>query len=555
MLSELIIENVAVIKKAHINFADGFTALTGETGAGKSIIIDSINAVLGDRVSKSIVRTGAQKASVVAVFENINKSIIEKAAEMDIDISDECIVTRQITADGKSTARINSVPCPVSVLKTLFSNAINIHGQHDSQSLLTPSKHIDILDSFGTDGAVKATYSELYNQYVDISSQISEIESINKDKKDSLDLLAFQVDEIENANISPEEEADLLKERKIARDSEKIISALNQSYGYLSGDDDNIGVLSGLSEACAYLSDIVSYSDIINSINESLNDSLSVIQDSMYDLKNYIDDFDSDVSRLDEIEDRLDVYYKLKNKYGPTVSDVLNYYNKIKNDLDTIEFAREKLEKLYSERDMILDKLAISADRLTQSRKETFDRMASEIQASLRFLNMPNVKFVLSCEKKTYSKDGQDSIEFLISTNKGEEPKPLSKIASGGELSRIMLAIKSVLAEKEETYTLIFDEIDTGVSGSAATKIGKLLKETSKGKQVLCVTHSAQIAAFSDNHLYIEKQFDSENTFTNVKLLNDTERIREIARIISGDNISETALKNAEEMLEYAHSM
>ena len=552
MLCELIIENVAVIEKASINFSEGFTCLTGETGAGKSIIIDSINAIMGERISKNIVRTGADKASIVAVFENLEQSIIDKALEMDIDLRDECIVSRQITAEGKSTARINAVPYPVSVLKTLFSDVINIHGQHDSQSLLTPSKHIGILDSFGTDSAIKATYGQLYKEYVSIEKQIKELEEIDRDKRNTLDLLSFQVQEIEDAQLSAEEEQQLNNDKQLIKNAEHILSSLSDAYNYLFGDDDILGGLSALQEAAMSTEKVCSFAEVLSNISEKLNDAAAIAQDAGFELKSFMDDFDIDISDIDTIEERLDVYYRMKRKYGPEVEDVLAFYEESKKELEKIEFAREKLEKLYDERKVITDKLSISAGRLTQNRKDVFDKLASEIQQSLVFLNMPDVKLYLSCDEKKYSYDGKDDIEFLISTNKGENAKPMAKIASGGELSRIMLAIKSVLAEKEDTHTLIFDEIDTGVSGSAAMKIGRLLKQTSAGKQVLCVTHSAQIAAFADNHLFIRKNTREDSTYTSVTLLDETEREREVARIISGDNISQTALMNAREMITLA---
>ena len=550
MLCELIIENVAVIEKADIVFKDGFTCLTGETGAGKSIIIDSINAIMGERISKNIVRTGAEKASIVAVFENLSQSIIDKAAEMDIDLSDDCIVSRQITADGKSSARINSVPYPVSVLKRLFSDAINIHGQHDSQRLLNPAKHLDILDSFGTDSAVKATYRQFFKEYTRLNKEIKQLEEVDKNKQETLDLLSFQVQEIESARLSEEEEEQLNSDKKLIKNAENILEGLSSAYEYLFGSDDNMGALSMLQQACSDISGITDCSDVLADISERLNECAATAQDTGFDLKNFLDDFDVDISSIDRIEERLDTYYKLKRKYGPEVKDVLAYYENSKAELEKIEFARERLEQLLRQQKVAVDKLSISADRLTQSRKEVFEKLSRGIHQALEFLNMPFVKLYLSCEKKDFTADGRDDIEFVISTNKGEAAKPLAKIASGGELSRIMLAIKSVLAEKEDTHTLIFDEIDAGVSGSAAVKIGKLLKDTSKGKQVLCVTHSPQIAAFADNHMLIEKVTDDSATYTHVRRLEGEDRVREIARIISGENITPTALLNAREMIE-----
>ena len=550
MLCELIIENVAVIEKADIVFKDGFTCLTGETGAGNSLIIDSINAIMGERISKNIVRTGAEKASIVAVFENLSQSIIDKASEMDIDLSDDCIVSRQITADGKSSARINSVPYPVSVLKQLFSDAINIHGQHDSQRLLNPAKHLDILDSFGTDSAVKATYRQFFKEYTRLNKEIKQLEEVDKNKQETLDLLSFQVEEIESARLSEEEEEQLNADKKLIKNAENILEGLSSAYEYLFGSDDNMGALSMLQQACADISGITDCSDVLADISERLNECAAAAQDTGFDLKNFLDDFDVDISSIDRIEERLDTYYKLKRKYGPEVKDVLAYYENSKAELEKIEFARERLEQLLRQQKVAVDKLSISADRLTQSRKEVFEKLSRGIHQALEFLNMPFVKLYLSCEKKDFTADGRDDIEFVISTNKGEAAKPLAKIASGGELSRIMLAIKSVLAEKEDTHTLIFDEIDAGVSGSAAVKIGKLLKDTSKGKQVLCVTHSPQIAAFADNHMLIEKVTDDSATYTHVRRLEGEDRVREIARIISGENITPTALLNAREMIE-----
>ncbi len=549
MLCELMIENVAVIEKTDIYFKNGFTCLTGETGAGKSIIIDSINAIMGERISKNIIRTGADKASIIAVFEKLEKNIIDKAAELDIDIADECIVSRQITMDGKSTARINSVPCSVSALKYIFNDAINIHGQHDSQSLLNSSKHIEILDSFGVDSAIKTTYLQFFDEYSKLEKEIKELENINENKQSSLDLLSFQVKEIEEADLSKEEESQLNSDKQLIKNAENIITSLSSAYEYLFGNDDNFGALSALQEAASETNGVSEFADNLNEISEKLNEAAVIAQDAGFDLKNFIDDFDVDLSDIDRIEDRLDVYYKLKRKYGPEVEDIIEFYENSKKEIEKIEFSNEKLEDLYNKKKIILEKLSISANRLSSNRKEVFNKLSSEIQESLSFLNMPFVKLYLSCVKKNFSSNGQDNIEFLISTNKGEDPKPLAKIASGGELSRIMLAIKSVIAAHEDTHTLIFDEIDAGVSGSAALKIGKLLKYTSIGKQVLCVTHSAQIAAFADNHLIIEKTTSDDSTYTSVRPLTEEDRIREVARIISGDNISDVALLNAKEMI------
>jgi len=554
MLRELTIENVAVIEKASIDFKSGFTCLTGETGAGKSIIIDSINAIMGDRVSKDVIRTGAQKASIVAVFENLNDKIIKTAREFDIDISEECIVSRIISAEGKNSARINGMPVPVSVIKSIFSEAINIHGQHDNQSLLDSTKHLDILDSFGTDPVVFKVYSDIYEDYCDVSKKIKELSSLEKSKQEDLELLQFQVDEIYNADLSEEEEKNLDEQKKLIKNSENIMSALSTAYQMLSGDDEFMGACSALQEAEGEVSAVSEFSEKMSVISETLIDISDKAQDVMYEIRNIIDDFEFDPKLIDEIEERLDTYYKLKRKYGGSVEAVLDYYNRASEKLENIEFAQEKLEQLKAQRSEILAKLKIQADKLTKERQKQFDLMAGEIQKSLEFLNMPFVKLSLHIEEKEYSADGKDQLEFYIVTNKGETPKPLAKIASGGELSRIMLAIKSVLAEKQITDTMIFDEIDAGVSGSASLKIGRLLRQTAHNRQVFCVTHSPQIAAFADTHLYIEKQTKDNATFTSVRQLEYKQRVEEIARIISGENITATAIQNAQEMLANAQN-
>ncbi|MBQ9845758.1 MAG: DNA repair protein RecN [Oscillospiraceae bacterium] len=554
MLRELTIENVAVIEKANITFDNGFTCLTGETGAGKSIIIDSINAIMGDRVSRDVIRTGAAKASIVAVFENLNEDIVKLADEMDIDISEECIVSRVISAEGKNTARINGMPAPVSVIKAIFSEAVNIHGQHDSQSLLDGSKHLAILDSFGVDRAIFDEYTEKYGKYCDINKKIRELSSLEKSKQEDLELLQFQVEEIYNADLSEDEETELLEQKKLIKNAENILSALNAAYGFLSGNDEFIGACSALQQAEGEISSVSEFSEKLGEISETLIDISDKSQDAMYEIRSVIDDFDVDINMIDEIEERLDTYYKLKRKYGGSVQAVLEYYDKASEKLDNIEFAQEKLEKLYAEKAVVLKELEKAAQALTYERCAKFDMMAGDIQASLAFLNMPFVKLSLNIEDKEYAADGKDQLEFYIVTNRGESPKPLAKIASGGELSRIMLAIKSVLAEKQVTDTMIFDEIDAGVSGAASLKIGKLLKETAKNRQVFCVTHSPQIAAFADTHMYIEKTTKGNSTFTTVRRLGTEERVAEIARIISGDNITETAAENAREMLAIAQN-
>ena len=353
------------------------------------------------------------------------------------------------------------------------------------------------------------------------------------------------------AGISIEEEENLLQEKQIAKNAETILTNANRAHNYIFGDDESFGAVSELQEAAGNLLNISSFSPELKAISDKLSEAYAISQDAGYDLKSFIDSFDVDVSRIDEIEQRLDLYYKLKMKYGSTVEDILNFYNESKEKLEKMEFARESLSKLYRERQVVLDKLTISADRLSNNRREVFAQMAEEIKNSLEFLNMPFVTLALDMEKKDFAPDGQDNIEFLISANKGEMPKPLSKIASGGELSRMMLAIKTVLASSDVIDTLIFDEVDTGVSGSAAQKVGLKLKEVSKSRQVLCVTHQAQIAALADSHFLIAKNVKDGRTYTSITLLNYDQRVRELARIIDGVNVTETALAHAEKLMDY----
>ncbi len=549
MLCELIIENVAVIEKANINFTNGFTCLTGETGAGKSIVVDSINAILGDRISKNIVRNGANKAVITAVFDEINQDLVKKADEFEIDISDECIITRQVTSDGKSSARINGMPVSLTVIKEIFSEVITIHGQHDNQSLLNSSKHIDILDGFGVSEYIKSEYLKFFIEYSKINSEIKKLENLDKESEDNLELLSFQIKEIEQAELSIDEEIQLFDNKKRILEAEKIMKNINSAYVLLSGEEGYNGAVSSINYATNELSLAQEYDGKLKEINEKLLEAQNLAEDSLFMLKNFLDDFDIDVSDIDKIEERLDLYYKLKRKYGPEVSDVLNTLENSKKQLKTINFLEEELDNLYQKQENVLPKLKKSAENLTKNRIEIFNKFNAQIKLALEFLNMPSVELILKINDKSYSKTGKDEIEFLIITNKGETQKPLSKIASGGELSRIMLAIKSVLADTDKTDTLIFDEIDAGVSGSAAFKIGKLLKQTANGKQIFCVTHSAQIAAFSDNHLLIKKTSDDKATYTNIAALSKEEKEKEIARIISGDNITSTSLENAKEMI------
>ena len=549
MLKELVIENVAVIEKADVTFDTGLNILTGETGAGKSIIIDSINAIMGNRTSREIVRTGTDRASIFAEFDALGADAVTMISEMGYGSDDTLILNREITADGKSRCRINGMPATAQAMREICSTLINIHGQHDSQDLLNPERHIHILDDFSGIGDQLAAYGSVYSELQAVRKAISGINTDVAYKERQKDLLSYQISEIAGAELRPGEEEQLNEQRKIIRNAEKLREALSAAIDAISGNE-NEGASDLIYRAAASVESVAGISEALAKNAERLNDTYYQLNDISEDLRSALEEFEGSGDDIDAVEGRLDLIYRLKMKYGSSVEEVLAFLAKAQEELEGIESGDERLKALTEREEKLRERADELAAELTALRKAAFGRFEGEIREELRFLNMPEVRF--TCEHKLgdLGPGGRDSMEFFISTNPGEPPKPLSRIASGGELSRIMLAVKNVLAEKDRIGTLIFDEIDTGVSGSGAQKIGLKLKQASGSRQIICVTHSAPIAAFADCHLFIEKDVRDGRTYTSVRRLAFEDRKREIARIISGDAVTEIALKNAEEMIQ-----
>lgn len=551
MLNELTIENVAVIERAQVQFGAGLNVLTGETGAGKSILIDSINAILGNRTTRELVRSGAKKASVWAVFSDYPKEVRQLLEEGGYEPEEDLLLQREIGVDGKTSCRINGRPAAVGFLRELGNCLITIHGQHDSQNLLNAAKHLEILDSFAQSEPLLSNYREIYHQLRELETEIRTLSMDEGEKQRRLDLLRYQVEEIEAAELFEGEEEQLTQQRSQINNARKILESLNGAYTALQGDDSFQGGVDLLADAQGQMEEIGAFSADFASIGERLGDLYYSAQDLVQEIKYALDDFDLDPSRLEEIEERLDLLHNLKRKYGQTVGEILEFQTKAREELDTIEFSDQKLEELAAKRDVTQQKLQQYADKLSALRRDAFARFSGEIESALQFLNMPGIRLTLSYQKSPCGPSGQDDLEFLISTNPGEPPKPLAKIASGGELSRIMLAIKSVMADKDRIPTLIYDEIDAGVSGMAAGRVGQKLLETAhSGHQVICITHTPQIAACAQQHLLIEKTITDGRTFTKLRALDMEGRVAELARIISGDKITPLALANAREMLQ-----
>lgn len=551
MLKELYIKNLAVISEAVIPFTDSFNVFTGETGAGKSILINGINAVLGQRISKDIVRSGCDKAVITALFSGLSDSAKHKLDELGISYdNDEISLTREIMADGGSVARINSRTATVSAIREIGETLVNIHGQHDNQILLSPERHIDILDGYGDLEAMTSGYRESFVKLQEVSRRLKKLAAEERQRDQRIKSLKIAAEEIGSADISENEDDLLDAEYKKAINVYDISRALGNAYTVIDGDENN----SGLAEALeAVISELSSFSDMITVLPEILKRLESVkleLRDISSELIRENDSIDSDPARIAELSARIDVIRDIKKKYGPELSDVFEVYRNALSEIEKYESSAETIRNAADEKDKLLAEVSAKAKELSAARKAAGERFSRQIEEELSFLDMPNVKITVSQNTGNLTGKGMDIIEFLISTNKGEDMKPLSKIASGGELSRIMLALKNVIAHKDNIHTLIFDEIDTGVSGRAAQKIGVKLKEVSSSKQVLCVTHLARIAAMADHHLLIEKQTADGKTFTSVKTLSDDERRYEIARIMVGDEITDAALKNADEMLK-----
>lgn len=550
MLSQLFIKNIAVIESASIDFENGFNVFTGETGAGKSILIDAINAVLGGRTSRDLVRTGASKAFVSAVFSDISPKVKNILEELGYD-SDEgdLLISREISSEGKNICKINARPATVSALKQLSCALIDVHGQHDSAILQNPELHIGYIDAYGNTSAELLSYAESYKAMKETERAIKKISMDDSDKEARIDLLKYQIGEIESAAIEEGEEEELLALSKRIKSSENIMELVSGTVAALDGDDGSEGALEELETVIKNAQQLAEYFPDFAGISEKFKSSYYELEEFANDVKNCADELDFDPNLQNRTEKRLDEIFRLKRKYGGSVEAMFAYYNKAKNELDGIEFSEERLEKLNKEYAVLKKAAEEKASVLTQKRLDAAKSFEHAVMNELSYLNMPNVRFSVNFEHTDYSESGCDNIEFYIATNAGEPLKPLAKIASGGELSRIMLSIKNVLADKDEVGTLIFDEVDTGISGAAAQKVGKKLKQVSKGRQIICVTHLAQVAAFADNHLLISKATENERTFTSVTSLDKEGRICELARIMGGE-ITDSLKNSAKELLE-----
>ncbi len=553
MLNQLSIKNVAVIDKLSVDFHDGVSVLTGETGAGKSIIIDSINMILGERANKELVRYGQEKAVVQAVFdapENVCK-ILE---ENEIDVDDgEIIISRQISKDGKSSARINGMVVTLNILKEISDSLINIHGQHDNQALLTPARHVVFLDAYAENEEYIKAYKEILSKKREIEKNMSSLEMNEQEKIQRIDLLEYQVNEIKKANLEKNEEDDLKKQREIYQNAEQIVNAVSDSYNNIYGGDEIQSAYDGLSIAVESLSQIKELDIKINEMYEVLSSAMYSVEDAAHELKNYGDSIEYDEQTLNDIEDRLDLISKLKRKYGSTVEDILMYMKKAESELNDIRLSDEKINELNEELIKVTKKLTEQGYLLSERRKKAAKILEEKIENSLHELNMEKAIFKVNVETADeFYENGMDKTEFLISTNPGEPLKPLVKIASGGELSRVMLAIKSVIADSDGVDTLIFDEIDTGVSGKAAMSIAKKLSQIGKSKQVICITHLPQLASLADNHYLILKNTEGEMASTTLEELDEEGREKELARIIDGGEVTDLALNHAKEMLKKA---
>ena len=550
MLQTLYIENIAVIEKTSIDFNNGLNVLTGETGAGKSIIIDAINAIMGQRTSKEIIRTGEQSAFVSAQFDNINDEVIKKLEELGFqDDEGVLILQRTLNASGKSNCKINGRPATASMLKELSQSLINIHGQHESYELFSADKHIDYIDSYGNCEELLSKYREKYKEYKILKKKLNEANTDESERLKEIDLLSFQLEELEQADVQIGEEDKLENERTNLLNFEKIYSLLNKAKMLLNGDDANGGA-EAVDLAATAMQSVASYNPEYEEISNNLTDIYYNLRDCCEAISDSIDNLESDPQRLEEVEERLDLLNRLSRKYNcpcDELPEIAVSVSERLNELVNFDKNRDELIQAYENAENEAYKLA---EKLRKLRQKTAKEFSQKVKAEMSFLNMPNVELVPSFEATELTSKGIDKVELLISANPGETPRPVAKIASGGELSRMMLAIKTVLAGTDTVDTLIFDEVDTGISGSASEKVGLKLKEVSKNCQVLCVTHQAQISALADYHYLIQKQLKQGRTFTEVSLLDYEGRVNELARIIGGVNITQAALSHAEAMLK-----
>lgn len=549
MLSCLQIENVAVIQKAEVHFQPGLNVLTGETGAGKSILIDSINAILGNRTSKDLVRTGASKAVIRASFAQIPDVVLDKLEAAGYERSAELLLSREITAEGKSSCRINGMPTTAAVLRELCGGLININGQHDSVGLLNPAHHLSILDDYAQNAKLYQEYYVLYRSLVKVKKELDAMITDEAEKQRRIDLLSYQVQEIDEAGLTAGEEQTLESRRKVLANASTIRDRVAKAHALLSGDDDTPGAVDLLGEASNAMDTAAQLDESLSGVSGTLMDLYYSAKDAAAELIDRLDAYDTNDAELDEIEQRLDLLYRLKRKYGDTAEDIIAFGQKAREELEQIQFSEQRHDQLQAEKLRLYGLAREKAEALTQTRLKAFDELNARITDTLQFLNMPGVRMTLHHARGPLASHGQDSVEFYISTNAGEAPKPLARIASGGELSRITLAIKNALADRDAVPTVIYDEIDSGVSGKAAGRIGEVLRQSARGHQILCITHTAQIAALADCHLLIQKNVTNERTYTEIHPLDTEGRVEALARLISGDHVTELSRANAREML------
>ena len=550
MLAQLFIRNIAVIEKASIDLEKGFTVLTGETGAGKSIIIDAIHAVLGERTSKELVRTGTDSASVSALFTGLDEDTLSLLDRLFLPREEDgsLLIQRDIRLEGRSTCKINGAPATVSMLKQLGPRQVTIHGQHESYELLSPEVHMEYLDSFAGLESLLAEYQAAYRTLRETQRQLEALQTDEGEKARLSDLLHYQIDEIEAANVRVGEREELEAQRELIRNSEKIASALELLRGLLSGDEESEGLLAGISQAAVQAGRVAAYLPELAEASQKLQEAGYLLEDVDAILHGTAVDFDPALQ--ESIEERLDLLYKLGLKYGGSEEKILEYLEDCRIRLHQIEFSDEERERLEAQYETQKTAALALAKELSEQRKAASKQFISQVKGELAFLNMPGIAFETEIQRVPLYHMGCDKLQFLVSANKGEPPKPMSKIASGGELSRIMLAIKTVLSGKDKVDTLIFDEVDTGISGAAANKVGQKLKQVSQNRQVLCITHLAQIAALADHHFLISKHVEGERTYTQVQGLDFEGRKREVARIIGGDQVTDLQLEMAGEMLK-----
>ena len=550
MLAQLFIRNIAVIEKASIDLEKGFTVLTGETGAGKSIIIDAIHAVLGERTSKELVRTGTDSASVSALFTGLDEDTLSLLDQLSLPREEDgsLLIQRDIRLEGRSTCKINGAPATVSMLKQLGPRLVTIHGQHESYELLSPEVHMEYLDSFAGLESLLAEYQAAYRTLRETQRQLEALQTDEGEKARLSDLLHYQIDEIEAANVRVGEREELEAQRELIRNSEKIASALELLRGLLSGDEESEGLLAGISQAAAQAGRVAAYLPELAEASQKLQEAGYLLEDVDAILHGTAVDFDPALQ--ESIEERLDLLYKLGLKYGGSEEKILEYLEDCHTRLHQIAFSDEERERLEAQYETQKTAAIALAKELSEQRKAASKQFISQVKGELAFLNMPGIAFETEIQRVPLYHMGCDKLQFLVSANKGEPPKPMSKIASGGELSRIMLAIKTVLSGKDKVDTLIFDEVDTGISGAAANKVGQKLKQVSQNRQVLCITHLAQIAALADHHFLISKHVEGERTYTQVQGLDFEGRKREVARIIGGDQVTDLQLEMAGEMLK-----